>query len=356
MNSPVKLSIIIPVYNEQLYIEKCVESILSQNYDDYEIIIVDNNSVDDTYQICMNLKAKNSLIRLFQTEKKGVSYARNLGLDNACGQYIMFVDGDDLLMENSIDILMKSLEKNKSSIIQGRILHDSDINNNDCKKEIRVQNSKYMQKIALNPIRYKDEWISETVHGVWGKIYSKAVIGDIRFSTELVLGEDLFFYLQVLNNVNNVTIISDYVYLINSYNEKSSTRRINNEMPKAPAIFREKIEDFYSKNECDREFYENMNYQIFRHIEVGIVYQFKMLFFEYSGFERRLFLKKYLRGKNYSKYFKAGINYSVKKNIRSIMFDYLPLKMLQKEFFGMYCNYYGIKMGVRKLLKVHRLR
>ncbi|MEG1313359.1 MAG: glycosyltransferase, partial [Bacilli bacterium] len=94
MDSP-KLSIIVPVYNVDKYINKCIESILAQTFTDFELLLVNDGSLDSSGSICDEYEKKDSRIKVFHKENGGVSSARNLGLENARGEWIAFVDGDD---------------------------------------------------------------------------------------------------------------------------------------------------------------------------------------------------------------------------------------------------------------------
>lgn len=106
------ISIIIPIYNVEPYLEDCLDSILSQNFDDYEIICVDDASTDNTYNIAQEYVARNSQIRLLKNcENRGLSYTRNCGIREAVGKYILFVDSDDMLKKFSLQNIKNLLEK-----------------------------------------------------------------------------------------------------------------------------------------------------------------------------------------------------------------------------------------------------
>ena len=107
-----KVSIVIPVYNKAKYISDCIESLLQQDFDDFEIIVVDDGSFDDSGRICDEKAAQDSRIRVIHTENGGVTAARRKGVEHAAGEYIMFVDGDDTLSEDCVEqLLNKAFEK-----------------------------------------------------------------------------------------------------------------------------------------------------------------------------------------------------------------------------------------------------
>lgn len=111
------ISIIIPIYNSELYLRKCLDSIISQTYKDLEIILVDNNSTDSSIEICKEYAEKDRRIRLMQETKKGAAAARNLGIKVAKGNYITFVDSDDYLRKDAYEILVDTIQNNECDIV-----------------------------------------------------------------------------------------------------------------------------------------------------------------------------------------------------------------------------------------------
>ena len=109
-----KVSVVIPVYNAEKYLRICVESLLSQTYSKLEIILIDDGSNDSSPEICDELAGSDIRVRIFHKKNGGVSSARNLGIDNASGNYIMFVDADDWLDNNAIELMVETINKNKT--------------------------------------------------------------------------------------------------------------------------------------------------------------------------------------------------------------------------------------------------
>ena len=110
-----KVSVIVPVYNLEDYIERCVESIISQTYTNIEIILINDGSVDSSLEKCMEYAKKDNRIIVLDQKNKGVSAARNLGLDKATGKYVTFVDGDDCIHGKYIEILISGF--NNANVI-----------------------------------------------------------------------------------------------------------------------------------------------------------------------------------------------------------------------------------------------
>lgn len=106
-----KLSIIVPIYNAERYIRQCVDSILSQSFGDFELLLVDDGSDDESSRICDEYAGVDSRVRVFHKVNGGVSSARNMGIDNARGRWILFVDADDYLFDDALGIMEDEREK-----------------------------------------------------------------------------------------------------------------------------------------------------------------------------------------------------------------------------------------------------
>lgn len=111
-----RVSIIVPIFNTEKYIERCLDSIINQTYDDWELILVDDGSTDDSGKICDRYADGFGNISVFHKENGGVSSARNIGLEKALGEYVCFVDGDDWLASYMIEYLVRAIEENQSDM------------------------------------------------------------------------------------------------------------------------------------------------------------------------------------------------------------------------------------------------
>ena len=156
-----KISIIIPVYNVEKYLEKCLQSIEKQIFDDYEVILVDDGSPDISEKIIDELAKKDNRIVCVHKENGGVSSARNAGLKIATGEYVIFIDGDDWVEPNYVSYLLNLVEKNKCEIGMNKNNY-SDDNMNSSDREYVVSDEKAIEWIYLGDIFV----------AVWNKIYS----------------------------------------------------------------------------------------------------------------------------------------------------------------------------------------
>ena len=129
MTTKPKISVIIPVYNVEKWLNKCVDSILAQSYENFEVILVNDGSTDKSGDICDQYLKEDNRVKVFHNKNKGLSYSRNFGVKNSNGKYVMFVDSDDFLSEkNAYQEMVNILEKNKAELITGKALYFYDLN------------------------------------------------------------------------------------------------------------------------------------------------------------------------------------------------------------------------------------
>ncbi len=199
-----KVSFIIPVYNAEKCLSKCLESIVSLSFIDWEVIIVDDGSKDSSAAICETYAEKDSRIKLFHKINGGVSSARNFGLEKASGEYVTFVDSDDFVNEDYLsffngkevneDVIFSSYRlvngEEKNKIPFGVSIHE--------KKEVVDFVSKYLY--------------SKHIMAPWGKFFKKEIIQGRKFDESLRRGEDTKFCLLTLNNCQSLRTVGESVY------------------------------------------------------------------------------------------------------------------------------------------------
>ena len=116
------ISIIVPVYNTEKYLRRCIDSVLAQTYQDFELLLIDDGSKDSSGAICDEYAAQDARVRVFHKENGGVSSARNVGLDNARGEWITFVDADDWIESDMLELLLRKGEETGADIVMGDLL------------------------------------------------------------------------------------------------------------------------------------------------------------------------------------------------------------------------------------------
>ena len=218
-----KISIIIPIYNGEKYIERCLKSIINQDYEELEIIVINDGSTDNSIDILKEFTNIDNRIKVIDKENTGVSDTRNRGIEEASGDYIMFIDVDDYLEENMIKKIISVINKKDINLIK----FNYNIVTSDGKKE--KGNEDYEEKNLDKPnIEY---FIDNVLLGkinayVWTLVIKRKIIGNIRFNKEIGMMEDLLFYINILSKTNDLYIINDrlYNYFINTESVCNSPR------------------------------------------------------------------------------------------------------------------------------------
>lgn len=194
------ISIIIPIYNAGTVVSNCIKSILEQSYTDYEVILVDDGSTDNSGEVCQSIVKKDNRFIYVRQENKGVSSARNRGIGLAKGEFIAFVDGDDCLDRNYLNCLISEVGDNDLAVCGYKKILDTDIYNS---KQIDMHK---IQFIKYSANKYCEELFSvgnlEYQGYVWGKLYRADVIkkNDIYFDENIAYNEDRLFLVQYLDN------------------------------------------------------------------------------------------------------------------------------------------------------------
>lgn len=200
------LSIIVPVYNVEKYLGTCIQSILDQSYSDFELVLVDDGSSDDSGEICDSYVNLDARVSVYHTENKGVSCARNYGLDYAKGEFVMFVDSDDELPQNAIDQLLK----NHADFVVGGVIRRI------CGKEQYYKYRESKDYLYDKNAFFDDSFsVSVLLDGPSAKVYKTDIINrnNLRFKENINYGEDKLFVYEYLLHANTIIAISDFVYI-----------------------------------------------------------------------------------------------------------------------------------------------
>lgn len=191
----IDLSIIVPAYNSSDYIKECISSVLMQKTSyNYELIVINDGSKDDTLEK-INLFKENKHLKIITQENKGFSGARNRGIDESLGKYIMFLDSDDLLCENSIEKLIKTAKEKKADIVQGSYYT---FNKNGNKFYTNITPTEKNKEISVPGFP-------------WGKVYKAKLFEKVRFPLDFWYEDTIVNYLLARLS-NKYVAISDYVY------------------------------------------------------------------------------------------------------------------------------------------------
>ena len=186
-----EISIIVPVYNTAPYLPRCIDSILNQSFTDFELLLIDDGSFDGSEAICDSYAADDNRIRVFHKRHGGVSFARNIGLDNAKGEWVCFVDSDDELLPDGLKVMVGGISDDVSmvqagfnKIIDGKLLVNTDVL--DIKGEIMDR-----QQALLMLYQYKGVYMGYP----WGRLFNRGFIVEkrISFDERIPIEEDTLF-------------------------------------------------------------------------------------------------------------------------------------------------------------------
>jgi len=223
-NTTVKISIIIPLYNAEKYLRKCLDSIISQNFTDIEIIIVDDGSTDNSFRIYLEYEQKDTRIKHIKTENLGSGNARNVGLEHAQGKYIFFCDPDDWVEQGIFaDNYAIAENTNADAVFFG-------VNNYfyNQKNNSYVLSGKRIVKIDTQDFRnkYTQLYFNGLTNSVWNKLYKKEFLTKHNFTfPTYAQGQDLSFNLKVYQKLQNIAYNSTCYYNYVKYSNHTAITR-----------------------------------------------------------------------------------------------------------------------------------
>lgn len=208
------ISIIVPVYNKEQYIKKCLDSLINQTYENIEIIIINDGSTDDSEKIIKEYDDKR--IKYYKNKNQGIGKTRNYGIEKSQGNYIMFVDIDDYIDKNACEILLKKAKTNNNDIVI--------TNYYNVEKDKITKNN--IEKITKHSINEEKDILLKVNLAPWNKIYKKELIisNNIKFEENLKY-EDAVFVIEALIKANNIGQIDDYLYYYVIHEESETTVR-----------------------------------------------------------------------------------------------------------------------------------
>ena len=212
------ISIIIPVYGVEAFISRCIESVLVQTFTDWELLLVDDGSPDRSGEICDAYAIQDRRIRVFHTPNGGTSRARNRGLDEAKGDWILFADSDDWLDETCLEHCYQVVMTDQLDLVQhGRML-------------VNEQGKQVIEYAYATEVMDGDAYVSAILHNceVWGALISRSFIDSLhlRFQPGLKNGQDVVFILSLLRYAKRIKHISDVLYYYYIDNPGSATHQI----------------------------------------------------------------------------------------------------------------------------------
>lgn len=217
------ISVLVPAYNAEKWLVDCCDSVLRQTYSNFELIIIDDGSKDRTYELALTIAENDRRVRVIHTENGGVCQARNIALNAAVGAYIVFLDADDMLVCNALEQLLKALIKERADISIGWKMNMTS-DGRDVGRPFECIAGVFNGTEGLR-LSLEDH---PSMHAVWGKLYSRAAIGDVRFVEGKKAHEDSYFVFECLLKQPRVVICADVV-LRYRFSENSASRSVFSE-------------------------------------------------------------------------------------------------------------------------------
>lgn len=236
------ISIIVPVYNSENYIKKCLESLLEQKESNYEIIVIDDGSTDKSKSVCAELQKKSDKIKLYSQDNSGVSNARNYGVSQANGDYVMFVDSDDWIEPDLLISAEEYIKKCNPDVIVygikyidgGKCSYDSSTTKVECFEQNQVK--EYIVDL------YHTGAIASSVN----KIYKRTIVKNVQFDEKLKYGEDLKFNMCVFENVKSIVNMPKAFYCYNRHENSLSTNIDARQIKEMLSLYHESEKFFHN--------------------------------------------------------------------------------------------------------------
>jgi glycosyltransferase involved in cell wall biosynthesis len=233
------ISIIVPIYNAEKYLADCVESILSQTYENLEVILINDGSTDNSLKICNYYKSVDNRIVLIDKPNEGVSSARNHGIEIAKGEYIGFVDSDDFIKTNMYEFLLKRIQNDKTQVCA---MTSYSINNLtlDVRGNYTIGGEEALEQLLL--LRFPTS--------LWAFLYKKDTIKNIRLNSDIHFFEDFEFNFRVLSTVNKISICDQRLYNYRENISSANNSSINYKRMTSLCIHKiiiEKLEEQYKE-------------------------------------------------------------------------------------------------------------
>ncbi len=226
-----KISIIIPIYNVEKYLSKCIDSLLNQTYKNIEIILVDDDSPDSCPEICDKYAKQDKRIVVIHKKNGGVSSARNEGLRVASGDYIGFVDPDDFVDPTMYEKLYNKIIEDTSDMSMCRFKYVYDDREifvcENFFKNINASNIKEYFTLVGDTKKGNYIFTNNVMGNIWRCLYSKNLIKNKYFDEDLSLCEDLMFNINVINEDTKISLVDEYLYFY--YQRQNSIMKIFNE-------------------------------------------------------------------------------------------------------------------------------
>jgi len=234
------ISVIVPVYNAEKYIEHCIRSLLEQTYKNFELILINDGSTDRSLKLCKAFSDKDRRVKVYDRKNGGASAARNTGLERMKGKYVIFVDSDDYVSKSYLENLYLAAKSGHYDIVQCNLESKNRQLNPIDAITFQLSDVTEITKVqALNERKYKVS--------VWGKIYCSHIFKDFRFQEGIIYEDDASYYILV-DQAEKIALLNETLYFY--YMSENSVMR-NDKKNKSTAfvdIYEDRIQYFKQRN------------------------------------------------------------------------------------------------------------
>lgn len=347
-----KVSIIIPVYNAEKFLGKCINSVLTQTYENWEIIIIDDGSTDNSEKIYNEFAKNDNRFKVYYQDNKGVSAARNFGINIAQGKYIIFIDADDWIEKDFIDRMIEVIEKEKADMVQCNFYY---VRNDTFEKRKHISPNysirENLEELQLDILyrEYEEKKNHNSVgaiRSVWGKIFKASILKEIKFNENIDIFEDGIFILYALQMMKKVVLIDEYLYYYR-ITEVSSNIKFKTDFDKKVLIIFKEMQNFVTKYKKDEKFIKCFYIMIFEMISATLEKDIFNIHNKSNKKEKIIRLKNFIQ-QNYCKTSLKQINKKdLNKNQKLLIF------LLNSKLYSIIYYLYVIKqkIKIRKIIR-----
>ncbi|MCS8563943.1 glycosyltransferase family 2 protein [Pediococcus pentosaceus] len=236
------VSIILPTYNHGIYLRKTIDKILNIDYDEIELLIVDDGSEDSTGQILTEIN--DPRVKVFRNENHGVSFSRNMGLDLAKGEYIWFVDDDDDFIDTLIKQSIDKIKENQADLVMFGV--------SEVDEKGRILRKRLFEgESSSRRVKNEELVVSDFSRLAVSKVFSKQIIGDVRFREDQSFGEDYTFFLEILAKKPTINIINKVLYSYVVTHTTSASKRFDIDRIETIKFQKAKIREILKNEQVD---------------------------------------------------------------------------------------------------------
>ena len=266
-----KISFISPIYNTEKYLRRCIDSVLNSIYKNFELILINDGSTDNSEEVCRYYCEKDCRVKLLTQKNCGVSTARNRGIDISTGEWIVFVDSDDIISYDFFSLITKREYQNQDLLIFDQIRLKENSRRKHYQKGINgICTEHYYKKSDMNQIiekmltaRQLTESSKISLYSPYAKAYKKTILEQysIRFPSDIFISEDKLFNIEYLLNIENCLYIPEIAYFVR-WRSDSATHSFHEKFLANHYIFQRKLERILKRNgifrELEKAYYENV--------------------------------------------------------------------------------------------------